>query len=102
MIERYKREEKDQLIKDIIKYCREKKEKSVEDGIVTGFFNAIIGDELWDIHVSAIDNVVRTSAIVKPEGSNKRINYCQKKWGGDGKRWSTELREFLEREILKQ
>lgn len=98
----YEIQQKNQMVSDVINFCKDKKQRSGEVWIAVGFFDAVIGNEQWSIRASAIDGVVRTTSRLKLTGSPRYITYPQTRWGGEGRSWTVELKEFLEREILKE
>ena len=88
---------KDKIIKELIKKCRQML-RNGRDGTNTGFFS--VGDEMWEYTIRCIKNKIVTDFTLYWTDGIK-IQYPRTEWGNYGVRWDSDLREFLNREILK-
>lgn len=91
-------ENKSEFVRDFIKYCRAVFQycKNIEAKSVMNRKTFNVCEEEWKFEITVTQTTISTTAIL-----NGKTNYPLTKWGGDGMRWDSELREFLNREILK-
>lgn len=89
---------KSEFVKDFIKYCRAMFQhcKNTEAKSIMHRKTINICGEEWKFEIIATQTTISTTAAF-----NGKTDYPLTKWGGDGVRWDSELREFLNREILK-
>ena len=91
---------KQEFVKDFITYCRAvKRAHNASHARQTYYCNKFIGvcGESWKFGFYISSDTVATDATLLSCGTQ----YPKTKWGGFGRRWDTELREFLSREVNK-
>ena len=105
---------KEEFIKDFIRLCRDLKRDAKADGRgMTSLYNKFVGicRESWQFTVYANEKEVWTEAVLfqfdyrQNPPADRSIRYPKTKWGDagrTGRRWDSELREFLRREVMKQ
>lgn len=100
-------DDKAELAKDVIDVCRTQKKLTAIRGVENERQDFCwkeyvrVCDEHWCFAFSIADNKVSTSAmLVLPSG--QRVAYPYTTWGSPGRRWDSELREFLLREVCKE
>ena len=104
---------KEQFVRDFIVFCRELKQRAKEDGRgMTMFINKFvaIGGEFWQFQFYATGDSISTEAHLfhfdysEHPPVDRSTHYPRTKWGDKGltgRRWDSELREFLRREVNK-
>lgn len=61
-----------------------------------------IENEIWYIKVYVSSDYIKTLITLSFKDNDNRINYPLTNWKKGGIRWDTQLRQFFEREILKE
>lgn len=87
---------KNKAITDLLNLCRNTKTLRKEYYITKFRLN----NEFWTVEIfNKNNNEISTKFILDYKDTS--IFYPVTKWGGDYKRWDSELKEFCEREFLK-
>ncbi len=92
---------KEAFVKHVIDYCGWWKTSLNGRGLAIFAFELKIKNESWTFFASANPKSVSTRAILALD-SGAVIRYPNTEWGGGGKRWDADLREFLKREVMKE
>ena len=94
---------KNDFIKDVLKMARYmKKEHKERNAKHTLFYNKFVGIEweYWKFTLYVNSEKVSTEAILFQDGKETKFPFTT--WGDKYKRWDSDLKEFLMREINKQ
>lgn len=93
---------KKNAISNILSMCRSKKQgHNVGDPMVGAKYEFNLKNENWDVTiVITSDNRVNTQ--FNRRSGKFYTQYPWTAWGGHGKRWDSELKEFMQREFEKE
>lgn len=91
--------DKREFIKDFITLCRrlKKENNNIQPGFLHKFFS--ICGELWSFCIYIDSGSLSTSAELIV--GDKMVKFPKTTWGEPYRRWNSELREFLTREVCK-
>lgn len=91
---------KDEAIKDLLKTCRNVEKLKLKQKFTVKFR---INKEIWTFHIYYKNNKIATKCLLEFEYNyDNKIFYPFTEWGGNYKRWDSDLKEFCEREFLKE
>ena len=96
---------KEEFVKEFVEFCRKiKKENETQKSHRTDFLRIkpVICGESWEFKAYFGSNSVQTEATLFLKETSKTISYPRTTWGEPYKRWDTDLKEFLMREIDKK
>lgn len=89
---------KNDCITDLLQTCRMIKKFNKEKFSV----KFRIRKEIWTFHIYYRDNKISTKCLFEIENNyNNKTFYPFTTWGDYGTRWDSELKNFCEREFLK-
>lgn len=93
---------KKNAISNILSMCRSQRQShNVGDSLVLFNYECDLKDEHWDVTIAITsDNRVHTQ--FNRRSGKFFTQYPWTTWGGYGKRWDSELKEFMQREFLKE
>ena len=90
---------KDEEIKDLLQTCRNVMKFKLKEKFTVKFR---INKEIWTFHIYYKNNKICTKCMYEIEYNyDNKIIYPFTEWGGCGRRWDSDLKEFCEREFLK-
>jgi hypothetical protein len=89
---------KEKAISDLLKTCRNVEKLKKEKHVIKFRINK----EIWTFYIYYKNNRISTKCLLEFEHNhNSKIFYPFTEWGGNYKRWDSDLKEFCEREFLK-